>query len=250
VSVADLTGRVVLVVGGTRGIGFASAVRAATEGATVVLTGRDESDAKEKAEEVARRSGASVTGAGLEITDDTAVQTTIRAVAREHGRLDGLVVTAGVLEEALLGMVPAAQVQQILSVNLAGTISALQAGARTMMRKKSGSVVLLGSVVGEDGAPGQSVYAASKAGVVALARSAAKELGPHGIRVNAVAPGVIATDLVAGKSEAVVDRVVAATPLGRLGTADDVAGVITFLLSDAAAFLTGQVIRVDGGLAL
>jgi 3-oxoacyl-[acyl-carrier protein] reductase len=247
---ADLAGRVVLVVGGTRGIGFASAGSAAAAGATVVLTGRDESDAKQRAEDIAGRSGASVTGVALEITDDAAVQTTVRAVAREHGRLDGLVVTAGVLEEAVLGMVPAAQVQHILSVNLGGAISAIQAGARTMMRKRTGSIVLLGSVVGEDGAHGQSVYAASKAGVVAVARSAAKELGPHGIRVNAVAPGVIATDLVAGQATAVLDRVVAATPLGRLGTPEEVARVITFLLSDDAGFLTGQVIRVDGGLVL
>ena len=249
-SVADLTDRVVLVVGGTRGIGFATAVRAASAGAEVVLTGRDETDAKHKAHEAARHSGGSVAGVGLEVTDDSAVQATVRAVAREHGRLDGLVVTAGILDEAVLGMVPTAQIQQILAVNVAGTISALQAGARAMMRKKRGAIVVLGSVVGEEGAAGQSVYAASKAAVVAAARSAAKELGPHGIRVNAVAPGVIATDLVAGQSPAVVDRVVAATSLGRLGTPDDVARVITFLLSEDAAFLTGQVLRVDGGLAL
>jgi 3-oxoacyl-[acyl-carrier protein] reductase len=241
---ADLTGRIALVTGGTRGIGLATVRALAEAGATVVLTGRDEATARKQAAEA----GSAVTGLALDVTDAAAIKDVFRTITKEHGQLDILVANAGVMADALLGMVKEDLIERILSTNVAGTINTVQAAARAMMRKRSGAMVLLASIVGEYGSAGQTVYAASKAAVANLARSGAKELGRHGIRVNAVAPGVIRTDLIADQSAEVLARVESDTPLGRLGTADEVANVIRFLVSDEASFLTGQVIGVDGGL--
>ncbi|WP_275291151.1 SDR family NAD(P)-dependent oxidoreductase [Amycolatopsis sp. La24] len=241
----DLSGRVALVTGGTRGIGLATAKALAEAGATVVLTGRDESRAKE----AAAAAGASA-GLALDVTDAKAVSTLVRGVAKEHGKLDIVVANAGVMEDALLGMIKEDLVDTTLSTNVAGTLHTVQAAARAMMRKKTGAIVVLASIVGEYGSAGQTVYAASKAAVANIARSAAKELGRSGIRVNAVAPGVIDTDLTAGLAEDAKADNIARTPLGRLGAAEDVAKAIRFLVSDEASFVTGQVLGVDGGLVL
>lgn len=241
----DLSGRVALVTGGTRGIGLATARALAEAGATVVLTGRDEARAKEAAASVGAASGLA-----LDITDAKAVSTVVRGVAKEHGKLDIVVANAGIMEDALLGMIKEELVDTTLSTNVAGTLHTVQAAARAMMRKKTGAIVVLASIVGEHGSAGQTVYAASKAAVANIARSAAKELGRSGIRVNAVAPGVIETDLTAGLSEDAKAENAGKTPLGRLGRAEEVANAIRFLVSDEASFITGQVLGVDGGLVL
>jgi len=211
----------------------------------VVLTGRDEARAKE----AASAAGAAA-GLALDVTDAKAVSSLVRGVAKEHGRLDIVVANAGIMEDALLGMIREELVDTTLSTNVAGTLHTVQAAARAMMRKKTGSIVVLASIVGEHGSAGQTVYAASKAAVANIARSAAKELGRSGIRVNAVAPGVIETDLTAGLSEDAKAENTGKTPLGRLGRAEDVANAIRFLVSDEASFITGQVLGVDGGLVL
>ncbi|MEV6897889.1 glucose 1-dehydrogenase [Amycolatopsis sp. NPDC051372] len=241
----DLTGRVALVTGGTRGIGLATARALVEAGATVVLTSRDEGRAKEAAE-----AAGAAAGLALDVTDAKAVSTVVRGVAKEHGRLDVVVANAGIMEDALLGMIREELVDTTLATNVAGTLHTVQAAARAMMRKKTGAIVVLASVVGQYGSAGQTVYAASKAAVANIARSAAKELGRSGIRVNAVAPGVIETDLTSALSEDAKADNVAKTPLGRLGTAEDVAKAIRFLVSDDAAFITGQVLGIDGGLVL
>jgi 3-oxoacyl-[acyl-carrier protein] reductase len=241
----DLSGRVALVTGGTRGIGLATARALAEAGATVVLTGRDEARAKE----AASAAGAAA-GLALDVTDAKAVSSLVRSVAKEHGKLDIVVANAGIMEDALLGMIREELVDTTLSTNVAGTLHTVQAAARAMMRKKSGAIVVLASIVGEYGSAGQTVYAASKAAVANIAKSAAKELGRSGIRVNAVAPGVIETDLTAGLSEDAKAENTGKTPLGRLGRAEDVANAIRFLVSDEASFITGQVLGVDGGLVL
>ncbi|MEU4518694.1 glucose 1-dehydrogenase [Amycolatopsis sp. NPDC024027] len=239
-----LSGRVALVTGGTRGIGLATARALVEAGATVVLTGRDEARAKEAAASV----GAS--GLALDVTDAKAVSSLVRGVAKEHGKLDIVVANAGIMEDALLGMIKEDLVDTTLSTNVAGTLHTVQAAARAMMRKKTGSIVVLASIVGEYGSAGQTVYAASKAAVANIARSAAKELGRSGIRVNAVAPGVIETDLTAGLSEDAKAENSGRTPLGRLGRPEEVANAIRFLVSDEASFITGQVLGIDGGLVL
>lgn len=210
----------------------------------MVITGRDEAVAKQVAEEFGG------TGLGLDVADADAVGSLVRSVAKEHGRLDIMVANAGIMEGGLLGMVKADAVDRTLGINVAGTLHSVQAAARVMMRKRTGSIIVLASIAGEQGSAGQTVYAASKAAVSSIAKSAAKELGRHGIRVNAVAPGVIETQLTADLSEDVLTERAKQTPLGRLGQPEEVAAVIRFLASDDASFITGQVLGVDGGLVL
>lgn len=248
---SELSGRIALITGGTRGIGLATARALIAGGATVVLTGRDAAHAEAVAKEIGGH------GVGLDVSDFAAVGEVIKRVVAEHGGLDILVANAGIMENAMLGMIRADDVRRTLDINVAGTVAAVQAAARAMARKRTaadgterrgGAIVLLASVVGMYGAAGQSVYAASKAAVAALARSAARELGGRGIRVNAVAPGVIRTDLIASLPADVLDKQAAAAALGRLGTPEEVADVIRFLVGDGARYVTGQVLGVDGGL--
>jgi 3-oxoacyl-[acyl-carrier protein] reductase len=249
----ELSGRVALVTGGTRGIGLATARALAEAGAVVTITGRD----ADRAALVAKEFGAA--GVALEVTDFDAVGAVVKQVVADCGGLDILVANAGIMENGLLGMVRADDVRRTLDTNVAGAVAAVQAAARAMARRRTGAdgverrggaIVLLASVAGTYGAVGQSVYAASKAAVAALARSAARELGGRGIRVNAVAPGVIRTDLIEGLPPEVLAKQAEATPLGRLGAPEEVADVIRFLVSDAARYVTGQVLGVDGGLVV
>ena len=242
--------RVALVVGGTRGIGAACARILASAGATVVLTGTDRARAEREAQHLAADYGVKAAGIALNLNDCASIGATIKSIAAEYNGIDALVLSAGVMQSTPLGLTAESVARQVLDVNLLGAIEVLQASAKVMMRRRRGAIVLLASLVGERGAAGQAVYAASKAGIAALARSAAKELGPLGIRVNAVAPGLIETDLLANLPADVIATRCAQTSLRRLGSAAEVATTIRFLLSDDASFITGQVLGVDGGLTL
>lgn len=243
-------GRVALVTGSTSGIGRAVAVALAAAGHEVAVHGREEERAAKAAAEVAAESGGRAFPVHGDVADPAAVSCLMREVRRRHDRLDVLVVNAGVHEAGLLGMTRAAAVSKLFEVNAMGAVHTLQAAVRLLRRGTGPSVVLVSSIMGRRGGPGQAVYSATKAALLGLTAAAAKELGPAGIRVNAVAPGYIDTGMLATLDGEERARAVAATPLGRLGAPADVAAVVAFLAGERAAFVTGQVVGVDGGLVL
>lgn len=244
---AELSGRNALVTGGTRGIGWATARALAAGGAAVALTGRDGATAESRGEQLNAEHAGRTLGFAADAAEFAEAAKAVKRVVDQFGGLDIVVVNAGIMETGLLGTIRPDQVQRLLATNITGAVATVQAAVRVMARRRAGSIVLLSSVVGRYGAGGQSVYAASKAAVASLACSAAREWGPRGIRVNAVAPGLIDTDLIKDLPTDLSSEHVGRTPLGRLGAADEVAEVIRFLASDRAAFVTGQVIGVDGG---
>lgn len=252
----DLTGQVCLVTGGNRGIGLQIGLTLARAGATVVLTARSESGleqiaaaSKTLAADSPRASATagSIIGLPCDVTDPAAVKSLFQILHQRFGRLDGFVANAGVLQDALIGMASEEQISETLAVNTAGVLRCCQYASRLMARRKRGWMLLMSSIMGRTGNSGQSVYAASKAAVIGIGKSLAQELGPQGIRVNVLAPGLIDTDMTrklpAEKREQVLGRV----PLGRIGTPQDVANVAAFLASDLAGYVSGQVVGVDGG---
>ena len=247
-----LAGRVALVTGGSRGIGRAICVALARRGATVAVNYASRPDAAQETAELVEKAGGKAVTAGFDIGDPDAVTEGIKRVGKELGSLDILVNNAGIAINGLLLRFKDDQWQKVLDVNLRGAFVASRAAASYLLKaRENGRIINVSSVVGEMGNAGQVAYAASKAGLIGLTKSLARELAPRGVCVNAVTPGYIETDMTEAElSEAQGDKLLAQIPLGRIGTPDEVGAVVAFLAGPEASYITGEVLRVNGGLLM
>jgi 3-oxoacyl-[acyl-carrier protein] reductase len=242
----QIEGRVSLVTGASRGIGRAIARAFAAQGARVVLAARDTAKLAEAVAEI-QADGGQAEALALDVCNRASVEAGVASVVAAHGRIDHLVNNAGVTRDNLLLRMKDADWQQVIETNLTGSFLCTQAVLKPMIKQKSGRIVTITSVVGLAGNAGQANYAASKAGLIGFTKSVAREVASRGITANAIAPGFIETDMTAAMTEKAREAVLGAIPLGRVGRAEDVAAAALFLVSDAAAYVTGQVLAVDGG---
>ena len=242
----DLTGKVALVTGASRGIGAAIAGRLAAQGATVVAAARGTNAASHVADIVLK--GGKAEAASLDVTDPAAVEAVVKDSLAKHGRIDILVNNAGIARDQLLMRMKREDWDAVISTNLTAAYTCSQAVLRPMIKQREGRIITISSVVGQMGNAGQVNYAASKAGLIGMAKALAREVASRGITVNVVAPGMIDTDMTKALTGAASESWALQIPLGRLGTPDDVANTVCFLASDEAAYITGQVIAVNGGM--
>jgi 3-oxoacyl-[acyl-carrier protein] reductase len=239
--------RIAVVTGGTRGIGYAIVLRLAQDGFTVVYTGRSEESVRVAAEKLP----ASARGRVCDASDESSVNHFFDQVLKDHGRIDVLVNNAGITRDGLFLRMKPDQWDEVLNTNLRGVYLCCKAVVRSMMKNENGGrIINLSSVIGVMGNAGQANYAAAKAGVLGLTKSLAKELGSRNILVNAIAPGFIETDMTAGVGDQVKQAVATNIPLGRTGSAEEVAALCSFLAGPDSTYITGQVIHVDGGMVM
>jgi len=242
----DLSGKNAVVTGSTRGIGRAVAQALADAGARVAVVGRD----REKASSVAALIGNGAVGFGCDVADTAQVVQLVADVEKEFGGIDILVNNAGITRDNLVMRLKDEDWDDVLNANLRGAFAAIRAASRGMMKKRSGRIINMASVVGLTGNKGQANYAASKAGLIALTKSVAKELGSRNILVNAIAPGFIETEMTDAMTPEARAQLNGLIPLERLGKPEDIAAAVVFLASEHASYVTGQVLVVDGGMVM
>src|SRR5687768_17107203 len=242
----NLTGKVAIVTGASRGIGAAIAKTLAAQGATVVAAARGSNADANVADIVSK--GGKAEAASLDVTDQAAVDAVISGIVTKHGRIDILVNNAGIARDQLMMRMKRADWDAVIATNLTAAYSCSQAVIRPMVKQRGGRIITISSVVGQMGNAGQVNYAASKAGLIGMAKALAREVASRGITVNVVAPGMIDTDMTKGLSEGASEVWAQQIPLGRLGTTEEVAAAVCFLASDEAAYITGQVLAVNGGM--
>ncbi|HID94507.1 MAG TPA: 3-oxoacyl-[acyl-carrier-protein] reductase [Candidatus Latescibacteria bacterium] len=245
-----LKDRVALVTGGARGIGKAIALRLAAEGANIAVSDIDINGAEQTALEIQKTLARESMAIKADVSISEVANRMVRETIEKFGRVDILVNNAGITRDNLLIRMGEAEWEAVISVNLTGTFNCTKAVARQMMKNRYGRVINIASVIGIVGNAGQSNYSASKAGIIGLTKSVAKELAPRGITVNAVAPGYVETEMTKALPEAVRKGFLNLIPLGRAATPEDVAAVVAFLASDDASYITGQVINIDGGMVM
>jgi 3-oxoacyl-[acyl-carrier protein] reductase len=245
-----LDGKVAWITGASRGIGRGIALAFACLGAKTVLVAREPAHLEETLAAIRAAHGVEPIVADYDICDPAQVGAAFSKYYRELRQLDVLVNNAGVMADALLGMITPAQVQQTFAVNVFATISHMQYAARLMTRSGRGSIINIASIIGRCGNAGQVVYGASKAAVIGMTQSAAKELAPQKIRVNAIAPGFIETDMVRQLTAEKFDERLKSIAMGRIGSPQDVAQAVLFLASDSSEYVTGQILGVDGGMVV
>ena len=247
----NLENRVAFITGSTRGIGLASARALARSGASVILNGaHDENALRARAAEIQAEFGVECIGLLADAADANSARSSYAGIFQRFGRLDILVNNAGILRDALLGMASQEMIAEVFGTNTLGSIYHLQEAARLMSRKRSGSIINISSIVGRVGNEGQAVYAASKAALLGLTSAAAKELAPLNIRVNAIAPGFIRTEMTGALSEKRYAERMASIKMGRIGETEDVANAVLFFASGLSTYVTGQVLGVDGAMLI
>ena len=246
----DLTGKSALVTGGSRGIGRAIALRLATQGADVAFSYKGNAAAAGETVAALEALGRRALAVQADVSDVAAAETVVKATIAAFGKVDILVNNAGITRDDLIMRMSEDAWREVLETNLFGAFWMIKAVTRPMLKAKGGRIINMTSVSGQAGQTGQANYSAAKAGLIGLTKATARELASRGITCNAVAPGFVLTELTEGLPDALKDEITSRTPLGRFGTTQEIADAVAFLASDEAAYITGQVLAVDGGLVM
>ncbi|WP_099224317.1 3-oxoacyl-[acyl-carrier-protein] reductase [Listeria costaricensis] len=247
---ATLTGKVAVVTGGSRGIGREIALKLAKEGANIFFNYGGRADAAKETLDLLSEIGVEAEAMKADVSSEEDVTAFFKEVMNRFGRIDILVNNAGITRDNLLMRMKVDEWDDVININLKGTFLCTKAVSRTMMKQRAGKIINMASVVGLIGNAGQANYVASKAGMIGLTKTTARELAPRGINVNAVAPGFIQTEMTDQLDEATKEAMLAQIPLGSYGKTEDIANAVAFLASDAASYITGQTLSVDGGMSM